>query len=111
MIKNILKIKFAVLAMFLPIVSLAVTKVNPSSGSEAVTGTLSENIGKIINGALGIVGLIAVVMAVVGGIMLATSGGDDAKVTSGKNYITYGIIGLVVSLLAYAIVNFVIGIL
>ena len=48
-------------------------------------------------------------MIILGGISYATSQGDPGKVKKGKDTILYGIIGLVVALLAYAIVNFVLG--
>jgi len=61
----------------------------------------------IINILLYVVGAISVVMVIVGGIMYATSTGDSGRVTLAKNTITYAIIGLVVSFLAFAIVQFV----
>ncbi len=61
----------------------------------------------VINVVIGLVGFIAVVMIIIGGISFATSQGDTAKTTKAKNTILYGIVGLVVALLAFAIVNFV----
>jgi uncharacterized membrane protein YjgN (DUF898 family) len=61
----------------------------------------------ISNLLLFILGAIAVVMVIVGGIRYATSNGEQAQVTSAKNTIMYAIIGLVVAFIAYAIVNFV----
>lgn len=55
-----------------------------------------------------IVGIIAVIMLIIGGIRYITSGGDAKKVTEAKNTILYAIIGLVICFFAYAIVNFVI---
>ena len=46
-------------------------------------------------------------MIIWGGIKYVTSGGDSAGVTSAKNTILYAVIGLVVALLAYTLVNFV----
>ena len=63
----------------------------------------------VINAILGVIGLIAVVMIILGGISYMTSSGDSAKVKKGKDTILYGIIGLVIVGLAFAIVNFVIG--
>ncbi len=54
-----------------------------------------------------LVGIIAVVMLIIGGIRYALSGGDQTAVTSAKNTILYAIIGLVVAFLAFAIVSFV----
>lgn len=54
-----------------------------------------------------IVGIIAVVMIIVGGIKYITSGGESGNITSAKNTIMYAVIGLVVVALAQIIVNFV----
>lgn len=55
-----------------------------------------------------IVGVIAVIMLIWGGLRYVLSGGDAKKVTDAKNTVLYAIIGLIVSFLAYAIVVFVI---
>lgn len=56
-----------------------------------------------------IVGIIAVIMLIWGGIRYVVSGGDAKKVTDAKNTVLYAIIGLIVAFLAFAIVNFVIN--
>lgn len=56
-----------------------------------------------------VVGLISVIMLVYGGLRYILSGGDSKKVTDAKNTILYAIIGLIISLLAFAIVNFVLN--
>ncbi len=63
----------------------------------------------ITNTILYIVGIIAVVMLIIGGIKYVISGGDSKKVTDAKNTVLYAIIGLVIAFLAFAIVNFVIS--
>ena len=64
---------------------------------------------QITNTILYIVGIIAVIMLILGGIKYLTSGGDSKKVTDAKNTVLYAIIGLVVCFLSFAIVNFVIS--
>lgn len=54
-----------------------------------------------------IVGAVAVIMLIFGGIRYIVSGGDQANVTAAKNTILYAIIGIIVALLAYAAVKFV----
>jgi len=56
-----------------------------------------------------IIGAISVIMLIIGGIRYVVSGGDSGAVTSAKNTILYAIVGIVVAILAYALVNFVIG--
>lgn len=63
---------------------------------------------QITNTVLYIVGIIAVIMLIIGGIRYVVSGGDSKKVTDAKNTVLYAIIGLVICFFSYAIVNFVI---
>ena len=62
----------------------------------------------VTNVLLFIVGAISVIMVVIGGLRYVLSGGNSANITTAKNTILYAIVGLIVSLLAYALVNFVI---
>jgi hypothetical protein len=63
----------------------------------------------ITNVLLFIIGAVSVVMLIIGGIRYTVSQGDSSAVTGAKNTILYSIVGLVISILAYAVVNFVIG--
>jgi hypothetical protein len=56
-----------------------------------------------------VVGVIAVIMIIIGGVKYITSGGDAGNVTGAKNTILYAIIGLVVVALSQVIVQFVLG--
>ncbi len=62
----------------------------------------------ITNVLLFIIGAISVIMLIIGGIRYTTSNGDSGAVTTAKNTILYAVIGIIVALLAYALVNFVI---
>jgi len=59
-----------------------------------------------INAALYIIGIIAVIIIIVGGIRYIMSRGDPATLKKAKDTITYAIIGLIVAILAFPIVNF-----
>ncbi len=72
---------------------------------------INSTIVNAINIITGIVGLLAVVVMILGGITFITSQGDAAKVAKAKHTVLYGVVGLVVALLAFAIVNFVMGII
>jgi hypothetical protein len=63
----------------------------------------------IINSLLFIVGFLSVIMLIFGGFRYIISGGNQATVTSAKNTILYAIVGLVIAIFAYAIINFVIS--
>ena len=71
-------------------------------------GNLGNVIETVTNVLLFIIGAVSVIMIIIGGIKYVLSNGDASQVTSAKNTILYAVIGLVVALLAYAIVNFVI---
>lgn len=62
----------------------------------------------LVNIMLFAVGILAVIMLIWGGIRYVLSGGDSGAVSSAKKTILYAVVGLIVAILAYAIVNFVI---
>ena len=70
---------------------------------------LMDIIKTILNTVFVVVGIVAVVMIILGGINYATSQGDPGKASKANNTIMYAIIGLVVTLLAFAVVNFVLS--
>lgn len=70
---------------------------------------VSEFIQDVISTLLYVLGAICVIVIIVGGIRYATADGDSSKLSQAKNTILYAVIGLVVALLAYAIVFFVLG--
>ena len=65
-------------------------------------------IKNVVNLLLYVLGVIAVIMIIIGGIRYATSDGDSGNLKSAKDTILYSVVGLVIGLLAYTIVNFVI---
>ena len=71
--------------------------------------TLTTDVTSIINVVIGVLGLVCVVVMIIGGVNYMTSSGDTGKVKKAKDTILYGVIGLVVCALAFAIVNWVIG--
>lgn len=81
------------------------TGVNPvGDGND----TLINNVTGIINGVIAVLGLVCVVVMIIGGVNYMISTGDAGKVKKAKDTILYGLIGLVVCVLAFALVNFVI---
>ena len=82
---------------------------NPGSAVCRANGT--DNVQKIlknvINILLFVVGSVAIILIIVGGIKYTTSAGDSNSVNSAKNTIIYAVVGLVISAMAWAIVNFV----
>lgn len=70
---------------------------------------LGEVIGTITGAFVGAIGAIAVAAIVYGGVIYITAAGNEESVKKAKSIILYSIIGLVVALLAYVIVDFVIN--
>ena len=68
---------------------------------------LPSAIKTILSSVFIVVGILAVIVIIIGGVNYTLSQGDPGKVKKAKDTILYGIIGLIVSLLAFAIVQFV----
>lgn len=71
--------------------------------------SLEDNVKSVTNVLLFILGAIAVIMIIIGGIRYATSNGDSSQTKAAKDTILYAVVGLVVAILAYAIVNFIVS--
>ena len=76
---------------------------------EANNNDLQGNVIAILNAVIGVLSFVCVVFIIIGGVTYMTSSGDAGKVKKAKDTILYGVIGLVVCVLAFAIVNFVIS--
>ncbi|MBR3134944.1 hypothetical protein IKG54_00020 [Candidatus Saccharibacteria bacterium] len=61
----------------------------------------------LINGVIAIVGIVAVIIIIVGGQRFIVSQGDPQKINAARGMIIYGVIGLIVALVAFGVVNFV----
>lgn len=81
--------------------------VKTTSGGKKTT-SVGDVIKTIVDVLLYVLGAVAVIMIVIGGIRYTISQGDSTAITAAKNTILYAVIGLVVAILAYAIVHFVV---
>lgn len=72
------------------------------------TTSLPALIGRVISAILGIVGSLALVMFIWGGLLWMTAHGNPNQLTKGKDTLVWATIGLVVIFLSYTLVNFVI---
>jgi hypothetical protein len=79
-----------------------------SAGCNDTGGVSLEDImRKIVTIFSIIVGFVAVIMIIVGGIKYITSGGDSGNISGAKNTIIYAIIGLIIVALAQVLVHYV----
>jgi len=85
--------------------------VNSAKGVDQPTDLFGASgiFSTITNVLLFVLGAVSVIMIIIGGLRYVVSGGDSSAVTAAKNTILYAIVGVIVAILAYAIVNFVIG--
>lgn len=99
-----------------PINTFAASTTAKEKVKEGIRGAGGDNnqinIGSAIKSIIDIMlfalGAISVIMIVIGGIRYTTSNGDSNGIQGAKNTILYAIVGLVVAILAYAMVNFVV---
>ncbi len=77
---------------------------NPLPGNTTDINTL---IGQVINGVLGIVGSLALLMFIYGGLMWMLAAGSAERVKKGKDILIWAVIGLIVIFSAYALVKFI----
>lgn len=104
------------LSLLFPSPALAAFNLTMGDGASSAQGsdqatTLFGSAGiftTITNVMLFIVGAISVIMVVIGGLRYVISGGNSTNITTAKNTILYAIIGLIISIMAYAMINFVI---
>ncbi|EKE07511.1 MAG: hypothetical protein ACD_18C00064G0010 [uncultured bacterium] len=90
--------------------TLGISVIEDGSGGEGGialgTSDLRDTAVNIINIALSMLGIIAVVIILIGGFQWMTAGGDDGKVETARKWIFSGIIGLAIILSAWAIAKF-----
>ena len=119
--KSIISIAIMICAVFG--VSVLSTASLPGSASAQVskgidTATTSEMQGKSIDGDKGLiktvvnvllwaVGILSVIMIIFSGFRYITSAGDASKTKSAQSTLIYSVVGLIVAIMAYAIVNMV----
>lgn len=121
--KSIISIAIMTCAVFG--ISVLSTASLPGSASAQVseginTATTSEMKGKSIDGKDGLiktvvnvllwaVGILSVIMIIFSGFRYITSAGDASKTKSAQSTLIYSVVGLIVAIMAYAIVNMVIN--
>ncbi len=117
------RIKYVILTLFLVsgiglfALPTSVSAINPlaapcaNGAGSAVCGGSGDDLPgfakKLANGLLYILGAVAVIVIILSGIFYATSGGNAASVKRAKDTLLYAVVGLLVALFSYAIVNYV----
>lgn len=115
-------IVFALSAIFLSIFAFApealaqggsglVGNASPTKLTEATGGQTSfrELVLTFLNFFLGFLGILAVMMIIYGGVLYVSAAGNQDNIDKGKKIIMYAIVGIVIILLSFALVNTVLG--
>ncbi len=79
----------------------------PNVSGTATTGDIRSTVVSILQAVLSFMGLVAVVVIIIAGIRLVVAGADEGQREKAKNTVLYAVIGLVLILLAQAIVSFI----
>ena len=79
-----------------------------NTGLPTVSASSSE-LHTILQILFGIIGALTVLFIVIGGFGYVSSGGNPQAMQKSKNTIVYAVIGLIIAIIAEAIVTFVIG--
>ena len=87
-------------------VAQAIKEANGCGGGS--TAELKTVITDIISAVIGILGIVAAIFIVVGGVNYMTSAGDPGKIEKAKKTILWAVVGLIIASLTFVIVNFVV---
>lgn len=109
--KKIVGLLSGVGALVVTKTAYAVSFYDPSQTLGLGSADLQQTVIGLIQWVLGFLGLIAVIMILIGGFKWMTAGGNEEKIESAKKLLTSAIIGLVIVLLAWAIVLFALSVL
>ncbi len=111
-IANILMICLSLVLVVAPFVAGAQFNL-PNAGGTGLTGgitnetTLTGFILRVINIALALAGLIAVLFLIIGGFRYITAGGNEEASGSAKKIILNAVIGIIVIILSFVVVRVV----
>lgn len=68
--------------------------------------TVSKVVGNLLTLLLIVVVILSLIFLILGGIQWINSGGDKSKLAAARSRLTYAIIGLIVALASFFIINF-----
>ena len=111
--KNILSTALVVCLLAAPAVALAqfpdyVTGFTGTAQGGNATDLMAV-IKAIVNALLALVGIVAIIYIVIGGVRYLTSQGDESALESAKNTIIYALIGLVIIFISAVVINLVLA--
>lgn len=112
--KSLVKISFVVLALALvaaPALAQVEWGLNYAVNVGLGTREVRDVAVNVIQTLLGILGILALIIVLIGGFRWMTAGGNEENIASAKKTIAAGIVGLIIIFFAYAIVAFVFNVI
>ncbi len=85
------------------------SKINANDVNIPKVEATNATVTNLFNGVLMIAGVVAVIFIILGGIKYSTSQGDSNATAQAKEMIIYSLVGIVVIMLSFAIVQLVVG--
>ena len=79
------------------------------SGATGGESSIRELVKTMLNFFLSFLGFVATVMVIYGGILYVTSAGNDESVGKAKKILLYAVVGIILILLSFALVNTILG--
>ena len=103
-------ILFTILCLSLPAVAFAQISVDPNDSATFGLGSadLETTVINIVQWVLGLLGLIAIIM-IIASVIIGATAKEEERAEKAKKALIGSIVGLVIILVAWAIVTFVIG--
>jgi hypothetical protein len=110
------KIAYQTLAFVLAAAPLAASAqfdrgLNNAQASQLPNSTIYDIIANAMNYLLAIIGFLAIVGFVIAGIMFLTAAGSEEQIKKAKGALKYSIIGIIVALVGFIVINAVTGFL
>jgi FtsH-binding integral membrane protein len=116
-------LKQAIIVMTMVAAGLALFHFGTAFAQEDISRTAPELVGTwtggqtglrgliltIVNYILGFLGVVAVIMIIYGGMLYVTAAGAQEKIDKGKKILMYTVVGIVIIMLSFVIVNAVLG--
>lgn len=96
---------YAALAMLAALPAVAYAQFQMPQGTGLPTSPVSSIIGRTMSWLLAMVGMIAIIAFVISGIQYLTAAGDESQAETAKRTMKFAIIGVVVALSAYTVVQ------
>ena len=82
-------------------------QVQPPPSLDNTPSSINDIIQPVVKTLLYVVGISSVIVIIIAGFLYVTSAGDPAKTKAAKDAILYAVIGLVVSMMSFAIASFI----